>query len=210
MEQLKTPALIGFYGKKFTGKSHLLKYIIRALCTTGRFDYGFVISTTAFNGAYDWMPEGYVLDHFMEDFVIRLLAYQKANSEKKAFLVLDDCIGSVKFNSPIWDKLAISGRHYRLTIMYTTQRPVKIPPVMRENSEYVFLLKTQDIASRECLWKQYAGGIPKAQFFKIMDKSTQDYGAIMIDNQSQSNKATDMLKRVRAPATIKPFKLEFK
>ncbi len=68
---------------------------------------------------------------------------------KNAFLILDDCVGSVNFNSPLWDKLATTARQYNITIMITFQRFKKCPPVIRQNSEYIFVKRQTRILSKD-------------------------------------------------------------
>ncbi len=50
IKTIKTPCLITFFDKKFSGKSSLMRYILYSLCKDKRFDYGMVISSTSWNG----------------------------------------------------------------------------------------------------------------------------------------------------------------
>jgi len=84
---IKTPCLITFFAKKFSGKSSTMRYVLHSLIKAGRFDYGFVISPTGiFNGDWDCILN-------MQKKLISM------GQPKNAFLILDDCVGSVNFNS---------------------------------------------------------------------------------------------------------------
>ncbi len=158
--KIKTPCLMTFFAKKFSGKSSTMRYVLHSLIKDGRFDYGVVISPTGiFNGDWDCIPEQYRHSEFSEDIINNLLNLQKyfisIGQNKNAFLILDDCVGSVNFNSRIWDKLATTAHQYNLTIMITFQRFTKCPPVIRQNSEYVFVLKIIDDPSIQGLYNEF-------------------------------------------------------
>ena len=120
----------------------------RGLIKDGRFDYGMVVSPTgAFNGDWCRIPEQFRYAKFDECIINNLMDLQKQLIQmgpKNAFLILDDCVGSANFNSKLWDVLATTVRQYNITIIVTFQRFKKSPPVIRQNSEYVFILKMID------------------------------------------------------------------
>lgn len=68
-----------------------------------------------------------------------------------------------------------------------------LTPDLRTNIDYVFILRENIRTNRERLWKSY-GGIFNTldQFNAVMDSVTEDYGALVIDNTSKSNKIEDV------------------
>ena len=109
---MERTSLILFYGRTGCGKSSLMRHLIWLLSVREkRFNHGWVISPTAFNGDYDWMPSDKVMPEFSEDIIEQILAFQK-RCLKPGFLILDDCIGHINFGSQLWARLATSGRHY--------------------------------------------------------------------------------------------------
>tara|TARA_B100001079_G_C16242419_1_gene439603 strand:+ start:21 stop:440 length:420 start_codon:yes stop_codon:yes gene_type:complete len=74
------------------------------------------------------------------------------------------------------------------------QYVLDLPPELRSNVDFVFILRNNMMADRERLYKNFCGFIPTfAIFNKIMNKCTQGYEALVVDNTSRSNDITDCL-----------------
>jgi len=163
-------------------------------------------------------------NHFFEKFIPKMLIYDEFESkilerfierqekitnqrnievarnrgsdlDPRAFMVLDDCLYDKSWpNDKSIRCLFMNGRHYNITFCITMQYPLGIPPVLRANVDYVFILRENMITNRERIWKQYAGMFPTFQSFnQVLDQTTQNYECLVIDNKTQSNKLEDQV-----------------
>lgn len=113
--------------------------------------------------------------------------------DPSGILIMDDCLSQAK----TWAKdqtireILMNGRHYKLTYVLTMQTPLGIPPDLRLNFDYVFLLKEDSSINRKKLWDNYASMFPTlAAFDKVFTECTKEYCCMVIDNR----KATDDVK----------------
>ena len=87
-----------------------------------------------------------------------------------------------------------NGRHWNIFLIITMQYVLDLPPELRSNVDYVFILRNNMMADRERLYKNFCGFIPSFTIFnKIMNKCTQGYEALVVDNTSRSNDISDCL-----------------
>jgi hypothetical protein len=67
-----------------------------------------------------------------------------------------------------------------------------IPPILRGNVDYVFILRENMVSNRRRIYEQFAGIFPTFEFFcQIMDQCTENYECLVIHNGSKSNKLED-------------------
>ena len=97
-----------------------------------------------------------------------------------------------------WVKNTIRGlfmnvRHYKLLFMITMQYALGIPPALRSNVDYVFILGKILIL----LEKGYMNIMlmfPTYEIFsQVMDQCTSNYECLVIDNTTKSNKIEDIV-----------------
>lgn len=190
-------------GKRDTGKSFLVRDIL--FHHTG-IPAGQVISgTEAANEFYSCMiPKMYVYEEFEPGIVQRLLKRQRMmldkckenpNVDPRAFLVMDDCLYD---NSWTKDKnvrsLFMNGRHFKILFMITMQYALGIPPNLRTNIDYVFILRENYVSNRKRLYEHYAGMFPTFEMFcQVMDQCTENYECLVINNNAKSNKLEDQV-----------------
>ena len=78
--------------------------------------------------------------------------------DPRAFLILDDCLYD---NSWVRDKniraLFMNGRHYHMMFIITMQYALGIPPNLRTNIDYVFILRENYQSNRKRLYENFAG-----------------------------------------------------
>ena len=73
------------------------------------------------------------------------------------------------------------------------QYPLGIPPTLRTNIDYVFILREPYIANRKRIYENYAGMFPTFESFcQIMDQCTENFECLVIDNNVKSNKLRDL------------------
>lgn len=209
MSNLKDDSVVLFIGKRNTGKSVLVSDVMyhhRSL------PIGVVISPTERANQFfeNFVPNMLIYDEFSADIVSKFIDRQEKlskqhNAEKKkygksdidprAFFVLDDCLYDKSWPT---DKnircLFMNGRHYKVLLLITMQYPLGIPPHLRTNVDYVFILRENQVKNRERIYQQYAGMFPTFEIFnQVMDQCTENYECLVIDNKVQSNKLEDQI-----------------
>ena len=67
--------------------------------------------------------------------------------------------------------------------MITMQYALGIPPALRSNVDYVFILRENINSNRKRLYEHYAGMFPTYEIFsQVMDQCTSNYECLVIDN----------------------------
>jgi len=88
----------------------------------------------------------------------------------------------------------MNGRHYKLMFILTMQFALGVPPNLRTNIDYIFILRENIVSNRKRLYDHYAGMFPTFEMFcKVMDKCTQNYECLVINNSAKSNKLEDQI-----------------
>lgn len=111
----------------------------------------------------------------------KLLNDQQKNPKCHIAIVLDDCIGTVSFqSSKIFDKLASSCRHYRITCFILIQDLKKLSPTIRDNSATLFITKLKEHSLR-CAF-ELSSNFPNYQSFKeFIEKACKDYQVVKMN-----------------------------
>ena len=220
-EENKGPVIV-LIGRRDTGKSYLVRDL---LYYHQDIPIGTVISgTEAGNGFYSQhVPKLFIHDEYNTAIIENILkrqktvmkqinkeiaAHNRSNIDPRAFVILDDCLFD---NSWTKDKLMrllfMNGRHWKIMLVITMQYPLGIPPNLRTNIDYVFILREPYIANRKRIYENYAGMFPTFESFcQVMDQCTENYECLVINNNSKSNKLTDQIFWYKAEPH-KTFKL---
>jgi hypothetical protein len=145
---IKTPNLSLFLGRRNTGKSTLMIHLLRTLAKAQKFAWVRVYSPTAFTGVWgNIVGEDNVEAVFDNDELESILESQAGirsrGGKNEGLVILDDCLGACSFQNDLWTRIASSGRHYGLTFWVSAQHAFKLPPVIRSNSDYTYLLGVQ-------------------------------------------------------------------
>ena len=62
--------------------------------------------------------------------------------DPRAFLILDDCLYDNTWSKDKWMRsVFMNGRHYKLLFLLTMQYALGVPPNLRTNIDYVFILR---------------------------------------------------------------------
>jgi hypothetical protein len=86
----------------------------------------------------------------------------------------------------------MNGRHYKVFFIITMQYPLGIPPNLRANIDYVFILRNNNTSDRKRIYEHYAGVFPSFETFcQVMDSCTQNYECLVINNTVSSTKLED-------------------
>ena len=182
MNQIKDDKVVVLIGKRETGKSFLCKDLLHQ---HKDIPCGQVISATeAANGYYKKMvPPIFIHDEYKPEVIANVLKRQRMMIDKinanvtvdpRLFLLLDDCIYD---QSWVKDKnvrsLFMNGRHFKILFIITMQYALGIPPNLRTNVDFVFILRENFINNRKRLYDHYAGMFPTFEMFcQVMDQCT--------------------------------------
>ena len=208
------PPTIIIIGSRGTGKTYLvedLMYYFRKI-PAGMIVTGSEASSESFS---EFFPKSFIYDEVDTD-RIEKIANNQAKLRKKntpgdysSLLLFDDCGYDKSITrKKIIKKIFCNGRHLKILLMMTVQYCKDIPPDLRSNADYVFILRENIQESRKKLWKEYAGIVPTFDAFnEIMNTCTDNRGILVVDNTSISNDITDNIFWYRAKFPIKKFKV---
>jgi hypothetical protein len=137
---------IAIIGKRRSGKSSLVKKILNYK----NINNIYVISETEkFNPFYsDFIPKENIYHEYKTEILDDI--YNKKNNK---ILIMDNCM-----NKNIWLKdtnileLFFNSRHYNLSFILTMEYPLDIPPELRSNLDYVFLLNQDETNNKYKLY----------------------------------------------------------
>src|SRR5579885_782036 len=133
---VKVPSVTLIIGKTQSGKSHLLEYIIKTLYYNGYFSFGIIISSTSmFNNEHQYVDQRFHIipekaERYLKILMVKMAQYKQQKININGFIVLDDCLGSLKWNAELWTRLACTARHYNLSVFIITQYLNKVPSVI--------------------------------------------------------------------------------
>lgn len=209
MRTLKDDSVVVFIGRRNTGKSVLVKDI---MCHNQKLPVGIVISgTERANHHYEhFVPSMFIYDEYEPQIVKKFLerqekiCHQKFQEKQKyggsvidprAFLILDDCLFDASWTQ---DKsiryIFMNGRHLKIFFLITMQYPLGVPPALRTNIDFVFILRENYVANRRRLYENFAGIFPTFDVFcQVLDQLTENYECMVINNKVQSNKLEDIV-----------------
>jgi hypothetical protein len=128
--------------------------------------------------------------------------------DPRAFLILDDCLYDSKWtNDKNIRALFMNGRHLKMFFIISMQYPLGIPPNLRTNIDFIFILRENIVANRKRIYDNYAGMFQNFEIFcQVMDQCTENFECLVIDNTTKSNKLEDNVFWYKA-ATHSPFKM---
>lgn len=205
----KEGPVIVLIGKRNTGKSFLVKDIL--------YHHQDIPVGTAIAGSEEVspfynaiIPKIFIHYEYNSLFIENLLQRQKqickkidndiqrygrTQTDARAFAILDDCLYNDKWTRDnLMRYLFMNGRHVKVMLLITMQAPLGIPPAMRNNVDYTFILRNSNVNERKKIFDNYAGMFPSFESFcAILDNCTENYECLVIDNTVQSNKLEDVV-----------------
>ena len=213
--ETKGPVIV-LIGRRDTGKSFLVRDL---LYYHQDIPIGTVISgTEEGNGFYGKLvPKLFIHNEYNTAIIENILKRQRgvlkqikkemeqfnrSTIDPRTFVILDDCLYD---NTWARDKmmrlLFMNGRHWKVMLLITMQYPLGIPPTLRTNIDYVFILREPYIANRKRIYENYAGMFPTLESFcQVMDQCTENFECLVINNNAKSNKLQDQVFWYKADA----------
>ena len=201
--------VIVLIGRRQTGKSYLVRDL---LYYHQDVPIGTVISgTEEGNGFYSKMVPKLFIHHEYNTAIIENIlkrqrsvlkqikkeveTYKKSNIDPRTFVIMDDCLYDNTWSrDKMMRLLFLNGRHWKVMLIITMQYPLGVPPTLRTNIDYVFILREPYIANRKRIYENYAGMFPTVEAFsQVMDQCTENFECLVINNNVKSNKLQDQV-----------------
>jgi len=210
-------------GRRNSGKSSLVRDLLYyhrdiplgvVVCPTNRINHSYSSFVPSMFIHDEYAPE--IVDNLMqrqlmikEEIAERILQYGSCNIDHRVFFIMDDC-GA---DADSWAKtkqmknLFMNGRHSDVLTLIALQYTMGIPPDLRGNIDFVFILHENNVSNRRKIWENYAGIFPTFDMFcTVLDQCTEDYEMLVIANGVRSNKLSDCVFWYKA-APPRPFKM---
>ena len=220
-DENKGPVIV-MIGRRDTGKSFLVRDL---LFYHQDIPVGTVMSgTEAGNGFYAvHVPKLFIHEEYNTVLIENILRRQKtvlkqmnkeieqhkkSKIDPRCFTILDDCLYDQSWTrDKMMRLLFMNGRHWKVMLIITMQYPLGIPPNLRTNIDYVFILREPYLTNRKRIWENYASMFPTLESFcSVMDQTTENYECLVINNNAKSNKLNDQIFWYKAE-NHPPFRL---
>jgi hypothetical protein len=202
IDEMCEHATIAMIAKRASGKSYLTREL---LYHKRDIPSAIAISRTEkLNKFYsDFIPDSFIFSEYEPDILSRIYQRQAIMNEENArrkkigkrekddrlMLIMDDCMSSkgTWLKDPNILELFFNGRHHHLSFILTMQFSLGIPPELRSNFDYIFLLAEDINSNRKRLYEHYAGMFPTFDVFcNVFSHLTADYGCMVINNRIHS------------------------
>ena len=208
--------VICIIGKRNTGKSE----VIRSLLYHNKdIPSGIVISPTETGNKFysSFCPDSFIHHAFDPDLLGRIMTRQRRRVHKygkivknNLFIILDDCMYDSKeiCGNKYIKEIFRNGRHFQITIIVTAQYVMDLPVALRSNIDFIFCMRENNVANIERLYKSFFGIFQtKYAFSQAFNVVTENYGSMVCDNLSRSNKIDECVFWFRAIYPCPPFRM---
>jgi hypothetical protein len=198
-----------FIGKRGTGKSCLVTDI---LYHKRHVPMGVVMSGTEESNEHykSFVPDTFIYGEYQPEVIQKIIDRQKQvikknngnnitnngnNITNNVFILLDDCMYDNKWTRDVNIRgIFMNGRHWKILFMITMQYCMDLPPCLRANIDYIFILRENIIQNREKIYKNFFGIFPSFDSFNdVLNQCTENYECLVLDNTVKSNKIEDVV-----------------
>jgi len=201
----RAPVIL-FIGSRGTGKSSCVIDILSYF--NKEIPFVVMSGTEAANGSYSkYVHEACIYTEFNKEVVEDIIENQnrlalefkrkgedfKTHPEHGVGILLDD----LSYDKSIMKQqclreLALNGRHKNCVLIFTFQYAMDIPCVFRENADFIFIGSQNKKDSIDKLYKYFCSYFDKvSDFKKVLNKCTENYGQLVVDNTSTSKRIED-------------------
>lgn len=185
------PTRIIITGKSNTGKSIYALNLLYWLADNT--DKLYIISPTYEDSPFKNIEGNIsIFYEYEQEIISNIIEDQKNklnNGEQLLTIIIlfDDCILDIGKNDKEFETLFTRARHYQITPIVITQKLRVISPICRYNADYIFCTKIFNLMEKEIIFSEY-GNMGKKEFFSILDKCTDNYHLLVINNTTADAK----------------------
>ena len=213
IDEMKPHRVILIIGKRGTGKSTLLYDILYHL--RKQIDIPFAMSPTfdTVRMFEKCLPHSHVYDEYSLEAVQNIIKQMKALKEvgkpRTAMLAMDDCMfDKTVLKSKEIREVFMNGRHFNVFFINCMQYVMDMPPDLRSQVDYLFVLKENIIANRQKIWKYFFGMFDKyAEFSLVMDKCTNNHECLVLDNTKPESEIANSIFYYKADPNLESFRV---
>lgn len=203
---IKLPTVITIFGKPNSGKSHLLKYILKV--HRKEIKWGLVFTKTKFNGSFNYIvPNKYVRSQYDEKILADFLNEQARTSGVwPAIIVFDDMLDNNIFRSNLFQSLVYSFRHLNITLIITSQYAYMLnSPLIRECTVYSAVFRQRTTKSTQATYEIVGRNANDLKHWESMLDSLKGHEFLWC----AADDLEEPFKVLCAPAVIGEFKMKF-
>lgn len=220
---LKTDCVAVIVARRRSGKSFLVKDMLSYHAHS--FGAAVVICPTeTFNHFYsEFIPPAFIHHEYKREILERVIERQKrlkkrrdreirdkgqSNIDLSLLVLMDDCMNDTSWTrDPNIRFLFLNGRHIGVCFVCLMQYARNVPPDLRSQVDYSFLLKEPSLENRKKLYDCFATSFPSFEVYsQVLEQVTEDYGVLVTDTTGSSSRLEDTVfwyKAVEPP----PFQL---
>lgn len=187
---IKQNSFIVVSSKRASGKSVLVKNLIKYLLDTNDFNFISLFTDTFFNNDYDFIDKDLVFtSEQLDDKISKILKIQENNIKKNkiihGLIILDDVKVYKKSNMLI--DLATKSRHYKLTVICSVQFPKQlITTSIRSNIDVLFWSDLNEQGLR-AIYESISIPMNFKTFLNLVNQYNTDY-RFFVYNSKESDK----------------------
>lgn len=217
MELPLKPEIIVLLGRPASGKSYCIKSMIYSWAKANHMKFGLCVCPTAFNGDYSYLPDKWVWDEYDEDklarYVERLREKTKKLGKEKMppnFVILDDLLGKINWNSKFWTSWIATFRHTNTTLLISAQslKGKGTSTLLRDCTSRALMYYTNFKSAVEGLFDAYGQIFPNIdEFKKAYRDMTREKHQCMVYVNNQDSFDDSYFSLIAAP--VEDFKLEY-
>lgn len=214
---IKRNSIILVIGKRGSGKSTVARDIMSyhsdikaGLC---------ICKTNRMNGFWSpHIPARFIHEQYSQQLTYNLLEYQekkwlrhkrkcirhgktaKLEDIKPIFAIYDDVTFDKSFlRDQATRELFMNGRHYNIMVVITCQWMMDMDPGLRNQVDYVFMLRDNKLTNKRRMHEYFAGAIDHYSVFnRVFMTCTENREAMVLFNNSTSNYIPDSIFFYRA------------
>lgn len=177
-------------GKRRTGKTTYAKWMLQWY--QHKFNLVWVMSQTSLSGFWQrvvgddfvfpkWNPAAIqslidrndkIIAHFGED-------SDETRKRASALIILDDCITNDIWNSDILKRLAVEGRHHHISVLFLTQDPKTIRPLIRDNTDVAIIFNQKTYRNKESMWMDFINDVDRKTAMALMRAYCNNHDALV-------------------------------
>ena len=179
-------------GRGNSGKSILIDHLYNTQFK-GKFSYIVLITENKKFNNFPYIHNVFNLSEFVGIYSNWCNIIEKAKNKEntQALFIFDDFVSNDKITSNINNSiknLAMVGRHYNCTAIFSAQTYILLQPAVRIQMNYIFCFESPNRKSQEVLYEEFAGCFNGkfTEFRNIYNQYTKNYNCLVINNANES------------------------